>query len=186
MTDSEIIQYLILRDNKLTQEFFFVKCKPLFQSIIGFVFSYPVDYDEVVNELYYELMANDAYKLKSFNYRSTLTQWLKVVAIHYFIRMRNNMIGNSSKEPLYDKDSYGSNECESNISASMDIESLLAKIKNKRYVYVIRKLILENVEPAFLAKSMGITTDNLYNIKKRAISALTHTALKDINKYGKK
>ena len=186
MTDSEIIQYLIARDNKLTQEFFFVKCKPLFQSIIGLVFSHPVDYDEVVNELYCELMANDARKLRSFGYRSTLTQWLKVVAIHYFIRMRDNVIGNRSKEPLYDKDKSDNNECESHISASMDLEALLAKVKNERYVYVIRKLILENVEPAFLAKSMGITTDNLYNIKKRAISALTHVALTDINKYGEK
>lgn len=186
MTDSDIIQYLIAHDNKLTQEFFFVKCKPLFQSIIGLVFSHPVDYDEVVNELYYELMANDARKLRSFGYRSTLTQWLKVVAIHYFIRMRDNVIGNTSKEYLYHKDNYDTNECESHNSAKMDIEALLTKIKNERYVYTIRKLMLENVEPAFLAKSMGITIYNLYNIKKRAISALTHVALKDINKYGKK
>ena len=33
--------------------------------------------------------------------------------------------------------------------------------------------------------STTITVDNLYNIKKRAIAALTEIALKEIEKYGK-
>lgn len=75
------------------------------------------------------------------------------------------MIGN---RPLYDKDKSDNNECESHISASMDLEALLAG-KAERYVYVIKHLCILSCK-----KSMGITTDNLYNIKKRAISALTH------------
>lgn len=58
-------------------------------------------------------------------------------------------------------------------------------MRNERYVYVIRKLILEDVEPETLAKEMRITTANLYNIKRRAMIALTQVALKDIEKYGK-
>ena len=30
MTDQEIVQGLIARDNRVTEEFFFVKCRPLF------------------------------------------------------------------------------------------------------------------------------------------------------------
>ena len=51
MTDQEIIQGLINRDNRVTEEFFFVRCRPLFLSIIGKVFDYQVEYDELVNEL---------------------------------------------------------------------------------------------------------------------------------------
>lgn len=32
MTDKEIIQGLIARDNRVTEDFFFVKCHPLFFS----------------------------------------------------------------------------------------------------------------------------------------------------------
>ena len=67
MTDHEIIQRLIARDNHVTEEFFFVKCRPLFHGIIRKVFDYEVDYNEVVNELYLYLMADDATKLKVSN-----------------------------------------------------------------------------------------------------------------------
>lgn len=60
MTDKEIIQGLIARDNRVTDEFFFQKCRPLFCKIISLVFNYEVDYDEFVNELYVYLMEDDA------------------------------------------------------------------------------------------------------------------------------
>lgn len=74
MTDKEIIQGLIARDYRVTEDFFFVKCRPLFCSIIQKVFDYEVEYDEFVNELYVYLMANDASKLRNFEYRSTVYQ----------------------------------------------------------------------------------------------------------------
>ena len=43
MTDQDIIQGLIARDNRVTEEFFFVKCKPLFFSIMKLVFDYEVE-----------------------------------------------------------------------------------------------------------------------------------------------
>ena len=66
----------------------------------------------------------------------------------------------------------------------MKLEQIFLAMKNERYVFVKRKLILEDVQPEFLAKNMGVTVANLYNIKKRAISALTKVALKEKN-YGK-
>ena len=79
MTDREIIEGLIARDNRVTKEFFFDKCRPLFYSIMQKVFDYEVDYDEFVNELYVYLMENDAIKLRNFEYRSSVYQWLKVL-----------------------------------------------------------------------------------------------------------
>ena len=40
MTDKEIIEGLIARDEKITRKFFFVKCRPLMYSIIGRVFAF--------------------------------------------------------------------------------------------------------------------------------------------------
>lgn len=182
MTDEEIIQGLIARDNEVTRQFFFVKCQPLFRSIIRIVFSYKVDYDEFVNELYQELMKDDARKLRGFQFRCSLMTWLKVVATRYFICKRDELIEDASKEPLYEEDNDSTDESINQLTVRMDVERLLSMMDNKRYVSVIRKLILEDVPPERLAKELGITTANLYNIKKRAMAALTQIALNDIKK----
>ena len=184
MTDQEIIQGLIARDNLVTKEFFFVKCRPLFCSIIRKVFDYEVDYDEFVNELYVYLMANDANKLRHFEYRSTVFQWLKVLAIRFFVNRRGRMIDDTSQETPYEGRTQKA-DADKDMTAEGDMERLFNIMPNKRYVHVIRCLILEDWEPEQLAHEMNITTANLYNIKRRAMAQLTRVALNDIKEYGK-
>ena len=184
MTDQEIIQGLIARDNWVTESFFFGKCRPLFLSIMKLIFDYEVDYDEFVNELYVYLMEDDAVKLRQFQYRSSVYQWLKVLAIRFFIKKRDRMIDDKSQETPYD----GRNdtaEKEDEITAEGDMERLFNNMPNKRYVYIIRRLIIEDCQPEQLAREMNITIANLYNIKRRAMAQLTRTAINDINEYGK-
>lgn len=101
MTDQQIIQGLIDKDKQVTEEFFFERCKPLLCGIIITVFDHRADYDELVNELYFYLMADDAAKLKGFQFRGSVCQWLKVLAIRFFIKLRNKggVIDDESKEP---------------------------------------------------------------------------------------
>lgn len=184
MTDQEIIQGLIARDNRVTEEFFFVKCRPLFFSVMKLVFDHEVEYDEMVNELYVYLMEDDAVKLRKFEYRSSVYLWLKITAIRFFIKRKFQMIEDESQETPYD------GHCatiapESDTSAEGDLERLFLAMPTKRYVHVIRRLILEDWEPEQLAIEMNITTANLYNIKRRAIVQLTRVALHDIKEYGK-
>ena len=184
MTDQEIIQELIARDNRVTKEFFFDKCRPLFISVMKLVFNYEVEYDEMVNELYVYLMEDEAVKLRDFQYRCSVYQWLKILAIRFFIKKRVRMIDDKSQETPYD----GRNPTtasESDTSSEGDLERLFKAMPTKRYVHVIRRLVLEDWEPEQLAKDMNITTANLYNIKRRAIVQLTRVALNDIKKYGK-
>ncbi len=184
MTDQEIIKGLIARDNSVTEEFFFVGCRPLLYSVMRQVFDYEVEYDEMVNELYLYLMENDAQRLRNFQFRSTVYQWIKVVASRYFIKKRNRMIDNTSQENLNDiQDSVA--ESPSDTAADEDLSRLFNKMHNKRYVTIIRRLILEDCVPEELANEMGITTANLYNLKRRAMDQLTRTALNDIKEYGR-
>ena len=184
MSDEEIIHRLIARDNLVTREFFFEKCRPLFCSIISYVFDYEVDYDEFVNELYVYLMENDAQKLRNFEYRSSVYMWLKVLAVRYFIKKRALMIDDGSQEAP-----YGGLEQKaapkSDMTAEGDLERLFRAMPTQRYVYVIRRLVLEDLESEQLAKEMKITTANLYNIKRRAMAQLTRVALNDSKEYGK-
>jgi RNA polymerase sigma factor (sigma-70 family) len=184
MTDQEIVKGLIERDADVTRDFFFVKCKPLFCSIMNIVFDYEVEYDEMVNELYLYLMEDDAIKLRNFEYRSSVYQWLKILATRFFIKKRNRIIDNASNESTYDNQEQEAVTV-SDTAVGYDMEQLFEAMPTKRYVYVIRRLILEGCEPEELAREMNITTANLYNIKRRSMAQLTHIALKDIKQYGK-
>ena len=183
MTDQQIIQGLIARDNAITQEFFFERCRPLFYSIIRKVLSYEVDYDEFVNELYLYLMENDAARLKQFEGRSSLYQWLKVTATRFFIKKRDQLIEDCSKETPLEEEAIMEKPA---IASLLDVQRLLDAMPNRRYAMVIRKLMIEEYSPEELATEMHITTDNLYNIKRRAMMQLMQVALNDIRYYGKK
>ncbi len=155
-------------------------------SIIKFVFTNPIDYDELINELYCYLVDNDSQKLKEFQFRTSLCMWLKVVAIRFFIRKRDHLLDLTSSMPLYNDNTKEDPSAvyDTKIDAKMDIEHLLKAMSNERYAYVIRKLLIEGERPDALSKSMGITLANLYNIKKRAILSLSKVALKESN-YGR-
>lgn len=185
MTDKEIINALIERDNKVTEDFFFRRCRPLFLSIIGKVYSYPVDYDECINDLYVYLMENDSMRLRQFQGRSSIFLWLKIVATRFYIKKRDDMIDNTSKETLYEGNAQATNTSDAQ-DAKMDTCSLLSKMRNRRYAYVLKRLVIDEADFETVASEMQVTTDNLYNIKKRALAALTQMALKDIKLYARK
>ena len=185
MSEKEIIDSLISRDETVTRQFFFLRCRSLFCSIINHVFSYDVDYDEFVNEFYLYLMENDAYRLRQFQGRSSIYQWMKVIAIRYFIAKRDKMIEDDSKENLLEHVEEDRIHDESDAIAKMDVQRLLSFIPNKRYVYVIRRLVLQDAEPEAVADELSTNVDNLYNIKRRAIASLTNVALKETEKYEK-
>ena len=50
MTDQEIVDGLINRDEKITDWFFNIKYRPLFINVIKLIFDYQVDYDECISE----------------------------------------------------------------------------------------------------------------------------------------
>lgn len=93
------------------------------------------------------------------------------------------MIKDSTQEPLYITNMKENMDPVS--SARSDLERIFNFMQNKRYVYVIKKLVIEDVKPEQLAQELGVTTSNLYNIKRRAMLALTEAAIKDIMHYGK-
>ena len=184
MTDQEIISSLIARDPKVTAQFFFTDCRPLFISVIRRVFGTQiVEYDEIISELYILLMENDAKKLRSFKFESTLYQWLKTTAIRHclLLKSKTKVIDNESQEPL--NNSHHEHSLTESSQARMDMETLLRQMKNQRYALVIRLLMIDDRTPEEVARKLCVTVDNLYNIKRRAILALTEVAFKDKKHY---
>lgn len=188
MTDKEIIDGLINRDNLITGHFL-EKYKPLFLNAISLIFNYPVDKDECINDFYIYLMSHNASKLRSFEGRSSFGTWLKKVAIRFFITLEKSkrVIENTSNEPLFEQEGFDDvTDTVSAMDAKEALERLFEQMHNDRYVMVIRALVLEDREPEHIAKFMGITVANLYNIKKRALTSLAKVAIRERNKYGNK
>ncbi len=187
MTDLEIKQALIDRNEEVTEQFLFKDCRRLFMSVIRKVFSYDVDYEEFVNEFYVYLMEEDARRLQQFQGRSSIYQWLKTTAIRYFIAKRNSLIDMAPAAPLTDSgDAEEPVDTEEETAARMDVEHLFSQMDNKRQVYVIKKLVLEDIEPQKIADELQVTVDNLYNIKRRAIAAITELAINEAEHYEKR
>ena len=184
MENKEILDGLFGGDEDILRQFLFEECRPLFTSIINRVFPYHVDYDEFVDELYLFLMENDAARLRQYEGRSSIYQWMKTVALRFALKLRKKgiVIDTCPQKPLYKQDVPSDNAPK---HAKMDIEALLRQMTNERQVYVIRRHLIDGIDEPTLAKEMGIKVSNLYNIKKRAMTSLMKIALNDIQQYGK-
>lgn len=104
MKDNEIVQRLIDRDVRVTQEFFFKRCNNLFRVIIEKVFPanerIKLDYDKLINDFYNFLMANDAKKLRGFKFTCSFDGWLKRESETFFMDKRTlqRLIDGDKKE----------------------------------------------------------------------------------------
>ena len=166
---------------------------PMFITIIDRIFDYHVDYDEFVNELYLYLMRPgkdgvDAHILRSFSFRSSLFTWLNRVAIRFFIRNKNQLIGNTSSVSLYSQNAVSTRQLDE-VDAQMQVEQLFLLMKQgkrgqrlrdvERYILVIRRLDIEGCSPQQVAEELQVRIEAVYNIRTRAMKALRRTALKE-------
>lgn len=177
MTDQEIISALLDHDNQVTRTFFYETFRPMMLGVLRKIFSYPVEYDEAVNELYLYLMKNEAAMLRCYDFKCPLVLWLRLVAIRYFYRQKEQMVEDASYTKETREDLY---ETEAELQARHDVEALLEAMHNKRYEYIIRRIMLDEAPYIQVASELGITVDNLYNLKHRAMALITDIALNDL------
>ena len=178
MTDQEIIQGLIARDERITQDFFFRRCQPLIFALISKFYPKGADYDELVSELYLHLMEDNARRLRQYEGRSSIYQWLKRVARNFFLDKinRERVLENESEDKLTEKANDTVTDNSAN-EAVMDVAAILDLIDNENYRLVLQKHVIEGMSFDELEKVTGIKKANLYNIKKRALNAMEKIAL---------
>jgi len=177
MTDQEIIEGLIARDAKITRDFFFRRCQPLIFALISKYYPNGADYDELVNDLYMHLMEDNARRLRQYEGRSSIYQWLKMVSRNFFLDKinRERMIDTESDDRLLEKAKNALTDNAAN-EAMMDVATILDLIENENYRLVLQKHVIEGMSFDELEKVTGIKKANLYNIKKRALNALAKIA----------
>lgn len=180
MTEQEIIEGLIARDEKITQYFFFERSKSVIFSVLEEIFDYRADYDELVNELYAHLMENDARRLRMFKGRSNIYTWLAKVARNFFLEKKNRdkvVIDKGQDDRLLKEagkvlDENPIRPDKKQEEEDMRVAAILDQIDNERYRFVIKEHILEGKDFDELERITGIKKANLYNIKKRALKKL--------------
>lgn len=177
MTDQEIIQGLIARDERITTDFFFRRCQPLIFALISKYYPEGADYDELVNDLYLHLMEDDARRLRQYEGRSSIYQWLKMVSRNFFLDKKNRarVIESEPEDRLLlkAKDVVADNSAN---EAMMDVAAILDLIENENYRLVLQRHVIEGMSFDELEKVTGIKKANLYNIKKRALNAMEKIA----------
>lgn len=194
MTSEErrIINGLLAKDNKITRVFFFTKCRPMFHGIIHNVFRDNADYNELVNELYVHLMEKDGRRLRTFgqddaedNQQDTafaLIKWLKTTAWRFFAEKaeREQSIEEQRK---FVRDEDGEEvdvevEDRNNVDPQVEIDAniFFDMIKLERDREVLKKYFVEDLEADVISEKLGISKENLYNIKKRALNRLQQAA----------
>lgn len=164
-TDNQIVKGILENDQGIIQYFFFEKCSSLFGYVINSIFEGKVERDELVSELFLYLQANDWHKVRQFDYRSKLITWISVVAIRFFIKKRSLLLDNCEYFPQYEAEE---NTCVPIIDDKIDLYTAIARMPNQRYANVIRRLELNEEDPKTVASDMGVTLENLYNIRRRA------------------
>lgn len=182
MDDHMVVEALLLRNQRVTQYYLYVKCYPLFKSVYDNYYTDCQTCIEFINELYVHLLtpslATGLCKLQTFQFGSTLLTWLKTVAVYYcFERYRRRQKVKVVEQFSQTKDGYSDRFDQ--VSASIyseepevleqyDTERLLDMMPNKRYSMILRLRYIDGLSNEETAAALNMTMDNYYNKHRRA------------------
>lgn len=182
-TDEQLVFGITHNDQRLIEYFFCRKCSKLFSYIVYSVYGGMATLNELVNEFFIYLAADNWKKVRQFDFRSKLMTWLSVVAIRFFQKKRESLIENNSSETQYEQ-TKNSIAYDMTIDRHMDVHTAIGRIANPRYRMVIERLDLEDAAPEELAAEMNVSVDNLYNIHRRALLQLRQIMTRKEDYYG--
>lgn len=197
MDDHDIVEALLSRNNKVTQQYLYVKCYPLFKAVYDNYFTDCQSCIEFINEIYILLLKPNAdtgcCKLHSFRYGSTLTTWLKTVAVYYcYERYRRKKKipfegveseKESRRGDRFDQAAASMYE-EVPLMSADDVEVILNLMPNKRYSQLMRLRYVYGMSNEETAATLQMGMDNYYNKHLRAKKQFNEI-LKKEELYGK-
>ena len=197
MDDCIILNAILLRDQKITQQYLYIKCYPLFKSIYDNYYTDCQSCIEFINEIYIHLLTpnkeTNCCKLQTFQHSSTLMTWIKTVSIYYCYEHFRRKQKISFVEEKFETDSFQSDRFD-HYAASMyiedspmskdDLDAILNLMPNKRYSMIIKLRYLEGMSNEETATALQMSMDNFYNKHMRAKKQFNEI-LKKEGLYGK-
>ena len=171
LTDRQIVNGLIQNDKHIIEYFFCKKCSNLFSYIVYSVYGGKANINELINEFYLYIAADNWKKVRQFDFRSKLMTWIGVVAIRFFQKKRETLIESYSKETQIEQ-TKNLKSYSMPIDETIDVRHAINRMPNSRYQSVILRLDLQDESPESVASDMNVSVDNLYNIHRRALIQL--------------
>ena len=145
-----------------------------------------VPVDDLIQELYLYLSSNDWERLKKYDSSLPFDRWLSVVSYRFFKDFSHSMIDSRHQIPITnieDQQLLDAGTSQMN-HIMMDIMDGLKMLEPERDREILTALIIDDEEPQDVAKRYGVTVDNLYNIKRRALARLIQKHLFELKGYG--
>ncbi|MDO5342515.1 MAG: sigma factor-like helix-turn-helix DNA-binding protein [Bacteroidia bacterium] len=170
LSDKELLEAVMNNDEDAIEYLLFYRCDKLFSFIIRRTFSSNVKKEELITEFYLFLRKNGWEKLRRFKFLSSLDTWLSTVLVRFFDEKKKNVATTDDKAVLLDENIV---EYEEDNAHLMHFELLDAinSIENARYKYVLLSE-WKGMKSDEIARSMGVSIENVYTISKRAKAEL--------------
>lgn len=194
--DYDIVNGLLRRDVEVTRDFFYRRCYPLFKSVYDNYHTNCASCMEFINEIYLLIMTPDRKtglcKLENFQFRSTLSTWLKTVCLFYCYRRfyRKQRRQTYALDDNYFDDTVRFNDVHNSILLDVsslrkqDIETILSLMPNRRYSLLIKLRYLEGFSNEETAAKMGMNMNTFYNKHKMAKEQFLNVLRKEAQ-YGR-
>ncbi len=91
-TDQEIVAAVIINDRDMIEYLFCEKCSSLLSYITYSIFDNRVDRRELISELFLYIAKDNWYKLRQFDFRSSLMTWMSVVSTRFFQKKERRVV----------------------------------------------------------------------------------------------
>lgn len=176
-SDMEYISGLQRGDADVIKSFFYSPCSYTLNDIRWSLMQGRIDYDELVNELYLYLSVDSWHKLDTFEGKNncTLKSWMVRLAWRFFMQHRTRLLSEGSLSEYESGKDVNISEDSLNLEIAMDVESTFKRMSSKRYVQVLKWMLVDGYDADEVAKLLGTPVSNVYKIKHRAIVQFVET-----------
>lgn|SRR5574344_504740 len=179
--DLQIAKSLINRDERVTRDYYYKDCYPLFKSIYDNYYTDCKCCKEFMDEIYIVVLAPSKItgkcQMENFRGESTLRTWLKTACLYYcynrfklkppiFEPLPRDPEKKDDNDDVFSdrkKDESLSNPIDFSGMNRADVETLLSMMPNTRYRNIIRLLYLEQKTHKEVAEALGMSMANYYN-----------------------
>ncbi|MCM1319499.1 MAG: sigma-70 family RNA polymerase sigma factor [Muribaculaceae bacterium] len=175
LSDQEVVKALLQKDARLTNEFLYGKCFPLFKAVFNKYYTDCDSVEELISDIYLYIMTpgkkTGVSKLEAFGFKCSLTMWLKIVVENYCHQLYAKKMEVSENFDLtsdrFLQEAYSLSTDNASTDAA-DVNAVLAMMPNERYRTLIRLRYLEEKSNEETAELMNMSMANYYNTHKRA------------------
>lgn len=178
--DAQMIAALLSNDEEAVRYVFYDHYDLLLRRNAHKVCSRHIDFNDLRQELYLYLYADNWRRMRRYDPRLPFENWLSVVSYRFFKDYaKSHYPTMTTTDAVQQETSALSSDYEPSTIAGIDLRNALLHIASSRDREILQALLINDEDPSAVAARHNITVDNLYNIKRRALARLIRQSLCD-------